>query len=91
MHHKDLQQAVVVRRYYGANRVALPREVEEIWGCGGALNGLCALQHYCAVTRLTPRSHSSCVSLYAYALASAASTSLGPGLLAMMPLLTLAR
>ncbi|XP_058791126.1 acid sphingomyelinase-like phosphodiesterase 3a [Phymastichus coffea] len=62
-------------RYYAANRVSLPREVEEIWGCGGALNGLCALQHYCTVTRLTSRGYASCVSSYAYALASAISTS----------------
>lgn len=67
-----------MRRYYSANRVSLPREVEEIWGCGGALNGLCALQHYCAVTRLTQRAYSSCVASYAYALASAASAGQSP-------------
>ncbi|XP_011497631.1 PREDICTED: acid sphingomyelinase-like phosphodiesterase 3a [Ceratosolen solmsi marchali] len=66
-------------RYYEANRVSLPREVEEIWGCGGALNGLCALQHYCAVTRLTTRAYSNCVSSYASALASAAARSPSSG------------
>ncbi|OXU22613.1 hypothetical protein TSAR_016406 [Trichomalopsis sarcophagae] len=80
-------------RYYGANRVALPREVEEIWGCGGALNGLCALQHYCKVTRLTQRAYSNCVSSYAYALAAAASSALGPRLMGLLlpALLLLAR
>ncbi|XP_023246431.1 acid sphingomyelinase-like phosphodiesterase 3b [Copidosoma floridanum] len=73
-------------RYYGANRVSLAREVEEIWGCGGALNGLCALRHYCAVTRLEARSYATCVASYAEALASSkASATLGsrPVLLAV--------
>ena len=73
--------------------MSLPREVEEIWGCGGALNGLCALQHYCAVTRLTARGYASCVSTYAYALASAATgrARLAAPLLLLAPLLRLAR
>lgn len=45
------------RRYYAANTVSLPREVEQIWGCGGPLNGVCALHHYCTVTRLNPESY----------------------------------
>lgn len=44
-------------RYYAANTVSLPREVEQIWGCGGPLNGVCALHHYCTVTRLNPESY----------------------------------
>lgn len=44
-------------RYYAANTVTLPREVEQIWGCGGPLNGVCALHHYCTVTRLNPVSY----------------------------------
>ncbi|KAK0157439.1 hypothetical protein PV328_011183 [Microctonus aethiopoides] len=60
-------------RYYAANTVSLPREVEDIWGCGGALNGACALQHYCAVTRVNPESYKNCLSSYAYALAAACS------------------
>lgn len=44
-------------RYYAANTVTLPREVEQIWGCGGPLNGVCALHHYCTVTRLNPDSY----------------------------------
>ncbi|XP_012282986.1 acid sphingomyelinase-like phosphodiesterase 3b [Orussus abietinus] len=56
-------------RYYAANTVSLPREVEEIWGCGGALSGACALHHYCAVTRLNPDSFRNCLASYAYALA----------------------
>ncbi|OAD57710.1 Acid sphingomyelinase-like phosphodiesterase 3a [Eufriesea mexicana] len=57
-------------RYYAANTVSLPREVEQIWGCGGPLNEACALHHYCTVTRLNPKSYRECYSLYAYALAS---------------------
>lgn len=57
-------------RYYAANTVSLPREVEQIWGCGGPLNGVCALHHYCTVTRLNPESYRECYSSYAYALAS---------------------
>lgn len=57
-------------RYYAANTVSLPREVEQIWGCGGPLNGACALHHYCTVTRLNPESYKECYSSYAYALAS---------------------
>ncbi|XP_076650576.1 cyclic GMP-AMP phosphodiesterase SMPDL3A isoform X2 [Halictus rubicundus] len=57
-------------RYYKANTVSLPREVEQIWGCGGALNGACALHHYCIVTRLNPESYKECYSSYAYALAA---------------------
>lgn len=62
-----------IYRYYAANTVSLPREVEDIWGCGGALNGACALQHYCAVTRVNPESYKNCLSSYAYALAAACS------------------
>ncbi|XP_076678490.1 cyclic GMP-AMP phosphodiesterase SMPDL3A isoform X2 [Andrena cerasifolii] len=58
-------------RYYAANTVFLPRDVEQIWGCGGPLNGVCALHHYCTVTRLNPESYKECYSSYAYALASA--------------------
>ncbi|XP_066581214.1 acid sphingomyelinase-like phosphodiesterase 3b [Prorops nasuta] len=57
-------------RYYGANMVSLPRDEEQVWGCGGALSGICALHHYCTVTRLNPSSYSACYSSYAYALAS---------------------
>ncbi|XP_043791985.1 acid sphingomyelinase-like phosphodiesterase 3a isoform X2 [Apis laboriosa] len=57
-------------RYYAANTVSLPREVEQIWGCGGPLNGACALHHYCTVTRLNPESYKKCYSSYAFALAS---------------------
>ncbi|XP_076630702.1 cyclic GMP-AMP phosphodiesterase SMPDL3A isoform X2 [Colletes latitarsis] len=59
-------------RYYAANTVSLPREVEQIWGCGGPLNGACALHHYCTVTRLNPESYKECYSSYAYPLASTA-------------------
>ncbi|XP_024946147.1 acid sphingomyelinase-like phosphodiesterase 3b isoform X2 [Cephus cinctus] len=65
-------------RYYAANTVSLPREVEEIWGCGGALNGACALRHYCAVTRLNPDSYRDCLSSYADALASVGSQRVSP-------------
>lgn len=61
-------------RYYAANTVSLPREVEQIWGCGGPLNGACALHHYCTVTRLNPESYRECYSSYAYPLASDASS-----------------
>ncbi|XP_033340709.1 acid sphingomyelinase-like phosphodiesterase 3b [Megalopta genalis] len=57
-------------RYYAANTVFLPREVEQIWGCGGPLNGACALHHYCTVTRLNLESYKECYSSYAYALSS---------------------
>ncbi|XP_011644642.1 acid sphingomyelinase-like phosphodiesterase 3a [Pogonomyrmex barbatus] len=57
-------------RYYAANTVSVPREVEQIWGCGGPLNGVCALHHYCTVTRLNPETYKECYSSYAYALAS---------------------
>lgn len=57
-------------RYYAANTVFLPRDVEQIWGCGGPLNGACALHHYCTVTRLNPESYKDCYSSYAFALAS---------------------
>ncbi|XP_076758581.1 acid sphingomyelinase-like phosphodiesterase 3b [Xylocopa sonorina] len=57
-------------RYYAANTVSLPREAEQIWGCGGPLNGACALHHYCTVTRLSPQSYKECYSSYAYPLAS---------------------
>ncbi|KOC63983.1 Acid sphingomyelinase-like phosphodiesterase 3b [Habropoda laboriosa] len=57
-------------RYYAANTVSLPREVEQIWGCGGPLNGACALHHFCTVTRLDPESYKKCYTSYAYALAS---------------------
>ncbi|XP_017891564.1 acid sphingomyelinase-like phosphodiesterase 3b [Ceratina calcarata] len=57
-------------RYYAANTVSLPREVEQIWGCGGPLNGACALHHYCTVTRLNQESYKECYISYAYALAS---------------------
>ncbi|XP_034178974.2 cyclic GMP-AMP phosphodiesterase SMPDL3A [Osmia lignaria lignaria] len=57
-------------RYYAANTVSLPREVEQIWGCGGSLNGACVLHHYCTVTRLNIESYNECYSSYAYALAS---------------------
>ncbi|XP_043276367.1 acid sphingomyelinase-like phosphodiesterase 3b isoform X3 [Venturia canescens] len=59
-------------RYYAANAVSLPREVEEIWGCG-ALNSACVLRHYCAVTRVNPSSYNTCLASYAYALATACS------------------
>lgn len=62
--------ASVSHRYYAANTVSLPREVEQIWGCGGPLNGACALHHYCTVTRLNPESYKKCYSSYAFALAS---------------------
>uniref|UniRef100_A0ABD2W3D3 Acid sphingomyelinase-like phosphodiesterase 3b n=1 Tax=Trichogramma kaykai TaxID=54128 RepID=A0ABD2W3D3_9HYME len=51
-------------RYYKANRVSLPRDIEEIWGCDRALSGLCALRHFCAVTRLNQRSYDKCVATY---------------------------
>ncbi|XP_076395443.1 cyclic GMP-AMP phosphodiesterase SMPDL3A [Megachile rotundata] len=57
-------------RYYAANTVSLPREIEQIWGCGGPLNGACVLHHYCTVTRLNIESYKDCYSSYAYALAS---------------------
>ncbi|XP_034937610.1 acid sphingomyelinase-like phosphodiesterase 3b [Chelonus insularis] len=63
-------------RYYAANTVSLPREIEEIWGCGGADDGACILQHYCAITRVNPDSYSNCLSSYAYALATACSPTL---------------
>ncbi|XP_050462261.1 acid sphingomyelinase-like phosphodiesterase 3a [Cataglyphis hispanica] len=65
-------------RYYAANTVTLPREVEQIWGCGGPLNGVCALHHYCTVTRLNPDSYKECYSSYAYALASTANSIVRP-------------
>lgn len=68
------RRASVPRRYYAANTVSLPREVEQIWGCGGPLNGACALHHYCTVTRLNPESYRECYSSYAYPLASDASS-----------------
>ncbi|KZC14166.1 Acid sphingomyelinase-like phosphodiesterase 3b [Dufourea novaeangliae] len=61
-------------RYYKANTVSLPREMAQIWGCGGALSGACALHHYCTVTRLNPESYKECYSSYAYALASTGSS-----------------
>ncbi|KAF3423369.1 hypothetical protein E2986_13585 [Frieseomelitta varia] len=57
-------------RYYAANTVSLPREVEQIWGCGGPLNVVCALHHYCTVTRLNPESYKECYSSYALTFAS---------------------
>ncbi|XP_031829471.1 cyclic GMP-AMP phosphodiesterase SMPDL3A [Nomia melanderi] len=57
-------------RYYAANTVFLPREVEQVWGCGGPLNGFCALHHYCTVTRMNPESYKECYTLNAFALAS---------------------
>ncbi|XP_046830104.1 acid sphingomyelinase-like phosphodiesterase 3b isoform X8 [Vespa velutina] len=59
-------------RYYAANTVSLPREVEKIWGCGGPLNGVCALHHYCTVTRLSVQLFKECCASYAYPLASRA-------------------
>ncbi|XP_054015679.1 acid sphingomyelinase-like phosphodiesterase 3a isoform X1 [Hylaeus anthracinus] len=61
-------------RYYAANTVSLSREVGQVWGCGGPLNGACALHHYCTVTRLNPESYNECFSSYAYPLASMASS-----------------
>ncbi|XP_008554403.1 acid sphingomyelinase-like phosphodiesterase 3b [Microplitis demolitor] len=61
-------------RYYAANTVSLPRDVEEIWGCGGAFSGTCMLQHYCAVTRVNPESYSSCLSSFAYPLSTDSSS-----------------
>jgi len=61
------------RRYYAANTVSLPREVEQIWGCGGPLNGVCALHHYCTVTRLNPESYR-----YAARIGTRAVRSFGP-------------
>ncbi|XP_043486445.1 acid sphingomyelinase-like phosphodiesterase 3b isoform X2 [Polistes fuscatus] len=57
-------------RYYAANTVHLPREVETIWGCGGPLNGACALHHYCTVTRLNAELYEQCYASYAFPLAS---------------------
>ncbi|XP_014603007.1 PREDICTED: acid sphingomyelinase-like phosphodiesterase 3b isoform X2 [Polistes canadensis] len=57
-------------RYYAANTVHLPREVETIWGCGGPLNGACALHHYCTVTRLNADLYEQCYASYAFPLAS---------------------
>ncbi|XP_043678182.1 acid sphingomyelinase-like phosphodiesterase 3b isoform X1 [Vespula pensylvanica] len=57
-------------RYYAANTVSLQREVESIWGCGGPLNGVCALHHYCTVTRLNVNLFKQCYASYAYPLAS---------------------
>ncbi|XP_043478647.1 acid sphingomyelinase-like phosphodiesterase 3b [Leptopilina heterotoma] len=76
-------------RYYAANTVSLPREVEEIWGCGGALNGGCALQHYCSVTRLDTDSYSNCVHSYAYALSSTSSPSIQIDLVILYQLLAI--
>lgn len=79
----------VLYRYYAANTVSLPREVEEIWGCGGALNGGCALQHYCSVTRLDPDSYSNCFQSYAYALSSTSSPSIQIDLVILYQLLAI--
>ncbi|CAG5076143.1 Similar to SMPDL3A: Acid sphingomyelinase-like phosphodiesterase 3a (Bos taurus) [Cotesia congregata] len=61
-------------RFYKANTVSLPQEVEEIWGCGGAFSGACMLQHYCAVTRVNPESYSNCLSSLAYPLSTDSSS-----------------
>ncbi|XP_063981857.1 acid sphingomyelinase-like phosphodiesterase 3b [Diachasmimorpha longicaudata] len=60
-------------RYYAANTVFLPREVAHRTGCGGALSGTCARQHWCSVTRVNPGPYSDCISLNAFALAEACS------------------
>ncbi|XP_076241629.1 cyclic GMP-AMP phosphodiesterase SMPDL3A isoform X2 [Calliopsis andreniformis] len=75
-------------RYYAANMVSLPRDTEQVWGCGGPLNQACALRHYCTVTRLNPESFKECYSTYAYALASTGPSSprlhLSPSLLLLL-------
>lgn len=56
-----LKQFLIIHRYYRANSVRYPTQ---------ACEGVCTLQHYCAITRLDYREFRQCLETAASALAS---------------------